>query len=235
MISWVRAETPLPSACGRTRSGGMVRLRAAGRRNFCGRSHERVGFDLHPMPQSHGVLGWPPTIAGRPAVQPGGDAKRPRAFLMPQQCVGVIRAMVAYLVRMAKRPQVAIVVRSAAMERHDMIDFEAPVVWRLRAHAGAGHTQGCEPSAVAVPAVGLSFEAVGEGARRAARGRGEEHVAVEAARGHPVTSTHEMPRPIPMSRRLGLAIQPGCPTHTTRAAHVARRVPRGSHRGTCVR
>ena len=32
------------------------------------------------------------------------------------------------------------------------------------------------------PAVGLSFEAVGEGARRAARGRGEEHVAVEAAR-----------------------------------------------------
>ena len=130
-FSWIGRSTP-PQAkhaaekaaagwcgCGRQADGSIALA-----------SHEKVGFDPTQWPASHAWLGWPPTVAGRPAGQAWHHGSND-----PPHIVGHSRKPSAGLryrlmVRMAKRPQVVVVVGATTMQRHDMVDFEAPVVWR---------------------------------------------------------------------------------------------------------
>ena len=162
-------------------------------------SHEKVGLAIHPRPESHEFVGWPPTSAAHenmglpPTWMPEshgflGHSKKPSAGLRYR-----------LVVRMAKRPQVVVVVGATTMQRHDMVNLEAPVVWR-RHHTTTIAFDDSSRLLLPFPTAGCTPGTISEGALVAARTRGQQRVAVEAASTHSSCAHchHRMPNPRPI-------------------------------------
>ena len=89
-----------------------------------------------------------------------------------------------HVVRGAERAEVAVVVGATTVQRHDVVNLKSPVVWAFEHTLVAVTVEDASGLLLPFLAAPLSFGAVSEGARVAARARRQQGVAVEASCAH---------------------------------------------------